>query len=334
MALKRCLAVLLALLAGWGASAETGCWAGFFDYYYHAVENCALADTVAPVDQAEAEERGRWACPVCVEEAAEYGDPKAAVRGGTVVLRVPDAWIAKQPMTAAHVDDSVFFEGSDPLSEVARLAHGTAYQMVMTTYGTAGEAVTDVSVPWFEPENGTELTMNRRHLGAAWYIVLRPVADDRKTLDKKGTLDGTLYCAGARLALHGFGEPSLSLSGTCLWQDDACRLKPKKSKNKRFIEQSRNGLELAVYEDMETFICVIHELEAPGDVEDVTLLLDGVDHDIRLRGYLDGDDAIYCCVLTAAEAEALDHGAEPALEHRPGPEEIFIEERPDRSESE
>ena len=41
--------------------------------------------------------------------------------------------------------------------------------------------------------------------------------------------------------------------------------------------------------------------------------IDGVDCGIRMTGYADGEEGIYCCVLTDAEFNALENGATAEL---------------------
>lgn len=328
------------------------CYAGFFDYYYHAHPKCALAGTVAPVDRDEAERQGKYPCPVCVDDDAKYKGVQSTVRGGTLVIRVPDQWMLDRPAEEtednfdyrydAYADD--FFDGAG-LAEMARQLHGAAYRDLLTEWEAydaarqADESPSEILSLAPEPAHAREpgiapaengLLMHQRHVGGAWYLVYRPGDADRKRLSKDGKLAVDLYFTINTLRAEGTvyaDDPerrgfALNVYPGGLWQNlgHLTTLKPKKSKNKTDFEASSenepdgSSLKLTVYRDMDANICVLHQSPAsPEALIEARLLIDGLDAGIALAGYSDGEDGIYCCVLTDAEVNALKNGAPFAL---------------------
>ena len=342
------LSLLLALLlASALAEDEPQYYAGFFDYYYHAHPKCAVAGTVAPIDRDEAEAQGKYPCPVCVDDDTKYKGVEATVRGGTLVIRVPDQWMLDRPANEmednfnyrydAYADD--FFAGAG-LAEMARQLHGATYRDLLTEWEaydaarqadkSAAEIISLVPKPVHAREPGIAptdggLLMHQRHIGDAWYMVYRPEKNDRKRLSKDGRLAVDLYFTINTLRAegtvdaddrHGF---ALNVYPGGLWENlgEPTTLKPKKSKNKAEFEDEWEYkpegyfLDWTVYRDMETNICVLHRFPAAtAPLAEAALLIDGADSGIRLTGYDDGEnDGVFCCVLTDAEVDALKNGA-------------------------
>lgn len=309
--------ILLALLpiAPARAASEQKCWAGFFDYYYHAAQQCALAGTTSEVTLNEALAQNKTPCPVCVDDSRRYKKVESIVRGGTVVIRVPDAWLRAREDDAYEIDYvaepwQAQYTGARADAEVAEQLHGEGYRAFLDVAAAKGEAYTgddDIPmgcVPELVPGDG-DLVMNRRHIGGAWYLTLRPSEEGRKRLEKKKKLDVDLKFSLNQLALR---DGILSVGKRNEWEDKFLTLKPDKSKAAPTGWQ-RDGLELSVFQESGANICVIHLSAAAPSTEGAALLIDGVDSGIRMDGYPGDGDAIFCCVLTDGEMSALEAGA-------------------------
>ena len=75
-----------------------------------------------------------------------------------------------------------------------------------------------------------------------------------------------------------------------------------------------DNLTLSVYEAMDTHIAVFHEPNGNTDVlENVGLDIGAHKTDVLMNGYMSGKKAVFCCVLTDAELQALENGAVPKL---------------------
>ena len=314
----KCLAILMlaaavALCAAAPAEEADAYWAGFFDYYYHSAKDCALAGTVSPIDQETAIAQDKYLCPVCADDSRKYSGVDAAVRGGTLVVRVPDAWMASRPAseTGDNPDwDTRKFEGSAAAEALAELLHGADYRAALAQ---ADGGLPVARVPDIFPDAGGFM-MNRRHIGGAWYLTYRPGADIRKALEKQKKLDVALRFTVYTLTRRG---DALTAFGGGLWADEAFTLKPERSKNEVMLKRdaTQDGApQLAVYDDMGACICVLHQQPAlQSCLAGASLRIDGVDCGIRMTGYADGEEGIYCCVLTDAEFNALENGATAEL---------------------
>ncbi len=314
-------ALLLAALLPAGARAEADAaeyWAGFFDYYYHAAPRCALAGTVSPVTLEEAQAQGKFACPACVDDETTYKGVDATTRGGTLVIRVSDAWLQQRSGEDLEADFEGYwageFTGTEAATQLAGLLHGAAYRAFLEAAGKSAAMDTALVPDVPLPEGG--LLLNRRHIGAAWFLTMRPDAEGLKELEKKGRLYvdlgfnvNTLTMIGSALDVY--------VSGQWLNGGESTRIKPKESKNKTRFKLESDVLSLAVYKDMGINICVLHHRGfGAHPLDGATLRIDGVDQGLRLNGYDTGKDAIFCCVLTEAEALALEGGASVELSPR------------------
>ena len=312
---------ILALLAVLALSAcaradEAQCYAGFFDEYYHAAANCALAATVSPVSVKEAEDQGKLPCPACVDDEAGYKGIEAAERGGTLVIRVPDKWMEERP--AGETEDnfehywSGEFTGREADMLLSEQLHGAAYRELLAALEDDAPIHRAISrVPDIELDAGA-LLMNRRHIGAAWLLTYRPAEAARKALEKDGRLQIPLYFTVNQLTLQ---KDALNVYGGGLWRDKEFRVKPQKSKNATRFEAESDGLRLQVFRDMDVNICVLHlDSPDPDRLAGASLLIDGADRGIRMDGYDAGGHAVYCCALTDGEVRALENGAAAGIE--------------------
>ena len=307
-------ALLLCALLASAVAESQGCWAGFFDYYYHASPDCAYAVGVALTDQKEAEAQGKYPCPVCVQDGKKYKGLECATRGGTVLLRMPDAWMASRK----QIKENETFPwgwsstGDAARGELANRLHGDAYARFLADYAESGYAEAKACAPGLAGGEDLQI-MCQRHLGGAWYLVLRPGESARQTLKKKRRLQVDLRFVRSLVQMEN-GE--ITVTDDATWTDEHYTLKPKKSSNKTAFQQSYQGLALTVYRDMDANVCVVRE-DAPGFAlpQGARLLIDGVDAGIAMDGYEEDGGYVYCCLLTDGEVDALKTGAEPIVAH-------------------
>ncbi len=313
-----CAALLTGALPA-GAQNPPEYYAGFFDYYCHAHPKCALAGTVAAVDRAEAEAAGKFPCPVCMDDEAQYAGVESVARYGTLVIRVPDAWMDGQPdTTLADNSASVYYgsyAGEAADSYLARALHGAAYRACLNAM-TSGAPVDGIMCrePGVNAPEGA-LMMSRRHIGAAWYLVYRPEEAAREEMRSMGSLALSLYFDLDALTLQ---DDTLTPSHRLKWQDGAFLLHPQPSKNVTDFTTERDGLSLEIYREMDANICVLHWAVpdgGPNPVDptgDFMLRIDGCwdfFNGIDIHGYRADDTLVFCGVLTDAEANALKNGA-------------------------
>lgn len=308
-----CAALALAAPA---RAAESLCYAGFFDDYYHAAGKCALAANVSSVSLKEAEGQGKLPCPACVDDAASYKGVEATERGGTLVIRVPDKWMEERP--AGETEDnfkhywSGEFTGREADLLLSEQLHGAAYRELLASLEDDAPIHRAISrVPDIELDAGT-LLMNRRHIGAAWLLTYRPDENARQALEKDGRLQIPLYFTVNQLTLQ---KGALNVFAGGLWQDGEFEIKRKKSKNETRFEAEFDSLRLQVFRDMDVNICVLHlDKPDPDRLAGASLVIDGTDRGIRMDGYDAGGHAVYCCALTDGEVRALENGAVAAIE--------------------
>lgn len=318
------IGALLAAMSAYPAFAEesSALYAGFFDSYYHAAERCALAGTVSEISLREAKAQGKYPCPACVDDDIRYKGVRSVIRGGTLVVRVPDDWMQRQQSDAKGTlsIETLWlgdYSGRDAELAISELLHGADYRAFLDALASRGSASTGdgegpehARVPDIALADGA-LTMNRRHIGAAWYLVIRPGEADRASLADHSRVSAGLGFEVEQLRMQG---NALTVSRLQRWQDPDFSIKPKKSKNKTRFMIEQGDLALAVYDDMQSNICVIRQGNVAGvSLADAALTIDGVAVETRMNGYFDGTYAIFCCMLTDAEADALEGGAEAAI---------------------
>ena len=322
MPLRKHLPVIVAALAamalGLSGAAET-VWTGFFDHCYHAAPNCALANgALAPIDRDEAVEKKALApCHACVVDSAAYDGVEAVMRAGTVVVRVPDDWAAQAGASRDLSSASSFTplwsadaDGAEANRLLARLLHGEAYVDALAQIADGRPCRADLALPEVNIPDVECQLLNARHIGGAWLFTLRPGEAVREAMAEDDRLDvelriflGTVSVEGGRLT---------AACNRAVADDRPLSLN--RTRNSVTFGAEYDGFDLTAYGERDAYICVIHEHEPdPDRLEGVRLLLDGVDCDIEMNGYLGGEGATYCCTLAEGELEALLLNAQPSL---------------------
>lgn len=259
------------------------------DLYYHENPACA-----ARTDREEDPE-AKFPCPVCVPEEID-GEPSCVERGGTYVLRIPDKWMASRPEKEIHgvfagtsVDE---YRGEAGQEKLAELLHGAEYNDFLADYAANGYAETRVFTPTCI-ENG--LVMNLRHIGGAWYLTMHEPPEEIYLR----FFTGDMWMENDTLHVHEYLE----------WGDYDYELKPvRKSDRGAAFEAEYIGFDIAIYDEMDTKIVVVHEWAADRDLLENARLIIGAEAPVMLNGYMNGDQGVFCGVLTDAEAAAIADG--------------------------
>lgn len=319
--MKRLLIVLSALLMLLGAARAEGAYyhdaLDLLEICYHATPLCVDANGADDeITLADAQAKGLLPCPICVQEAADPQGVRAVARGGTYVLKMTDEWMNSRTDVGGVFGFTTpgIYAGTDGLEPLSQRLHGDAYVSFVEAIQDGGTASAPAYYPGIYPQND-ELEMCQRHIGGAWYTVLRPNEAARSAMAKEGKL---------RMYLRFFGGESSYKDGTLTlgegdeWGDDQYELKFEKMGSDAVFAKDYGGFDLSIFEELGANIFVLHEHGADADLlEEVGLTLDGQDTGVSLTGYMAGADAVYVGVFTAPEAARVKGGAALALSREP-----------------
>ena len=310
--MKRILLLALALLFCLPAAlAESdGYWTTNDDWYYHLSAWCGGADGMVPISLNGAEAFGKYPCPVCVPEEGGAAEIQVVVRGGTVILRVPDAW-----MDSLEMDSSSFYIWDEKLSgaeadeALSAQLHGEAYAQFVSGFRQNGSAEAWVRVPGVGRVG--DIVLSQRHLGGAWCFALLPERLNNSwnvELDINGRL---LQAADGVLNVHYAQEAALTYR-------EVLQLIHAYDAERVFAREG--GVEVGVYRAQGMNIAAIYQRpEDKNRMLGARLYIGGVDTGAKLNGWLNEETELgfYCCVLTDAELHALQEGAEIELHSTP-----------------
>lgn len=300
---RKCLScwmgiVLAVALMGAGANGEEtrGFYTSNADLYYHLLEACGGVTGRVPISQRAAEAFGKYACPVC-SPGSNAEAPRAAVRGGTVVVAVSDGYLAGQALEGVfNWNQSAPVNEADAEEMLAEYLNGDDYLAFMNSYAEKGVAQGVARLP--ELVSGGML-LSRRHLEGVWYLAMRPDA----SLNQVWTVD---------LRIRGF---SLHMEQNALYQSfdfqttpEQIRLQLERAQEATIYEASQGALSVSVYHEINTNIAVFYD-RTGNDLEGAgALCIGGRTPCVEMSGYQDADAWVYCCVLTEAELAALERG--------------------------
>ena len=268
--------------------------------YWHANASCQ-GEILLEADSVE----GCFACPVCVQEEVD-AEITAVERGGTIILKMPDSWASSRKNIGSVFGWSPadVYEGEEALEQVAVNLHGDAYNAFMKAWEETGSAEAWRWVPGIYPENN-ELFMNQRHIGGAWYVTMRP---DKVSGD---SIEIYLRFFGGVIEAEG---DQVTVDGNDEWGDPDYKLRFSEKQNKsRSFAQDYGDFSIDIYDELDTHIAVIRQKNADKDLLEGVRLTVEDQPDIILNGYMDGDNAVYCCTLTDGEDHLIRSGAQVKL---------------------
>lgn len=277
------------------------------DIYYHIYANCGGAEGMVPLSKEAADEFQKHICPLC-DPIKDDISARSVARGGTVVSCIPQSWLDDPKKTTQGVfaqPAEYEYQGNEMYARLSELLHGEKYAAFIEEYRANGRAETTVRVPDIIWDNG-ELIMNQRHFGGAYYIVFRP----------KNAFEDS-YATHARFFEHDICMENDVLYETVGWEwndyDFNIALERIEG-DKTAYSGGNDSLKISVFREMDANIAVITEKNADKNrISRVLFSINGLDTGIEMSGYMDGKDAVYCCVLTDAEYKLIKNGAEISI---------------------
>ena len=273
------------------------------DIYAHSTGDCCgLGGRVVNPDAS-------FPCPVCMSEELP-AKITASERGGTVIVRIPDAWMEKQTGFTQPFfgDGSREYTGEEARTRLAADLRGQAYADFLDQWQGTGSAE---AVMWSASIASGEklLLMNDRKLGNASYFVLRPSGKAKETLN-------------VNLSLFRYGAEAegdiLRIWRDADWNSKKHALKLTKDDAEAAFTGEYSGCRLTLYEtEAGVYAAVIYKYGA--DKADLFYLWLRIDNreNIVMNGYMHKDKGVYCCVLTKGEAQMIMDGREVVIENAP-----------------
>ena len=299
---------LLTLLAGACLAEDaSGYWTRREDLYYHLNESCVGALDAVPISGTATQAFGKYPCPVCVPVEGDGTGVRAAARGGTIVLRFSDAWMAEPELTGVFgwSVDSVY-EGAAGETKLAEYLHGEAYNAFLAEYARSGSATVEAREPDVVAIHG-ERILSRRHIGGYWYVVVRPAEKFGDSWGMYWRIDGLQLCMENGALRTNFEQQTVEETLEVALE--------RESGASPVYSAAAEGFSIEIYRALDMNVAVIYEARGDADALENACLLLGSCAQIELCGYMDGDSAVYCCVLDNAELEALRSGVDARLLH-------------------
>ena len=283
------------------------------DLYYHVNAGCGGLTGMTAVSAEDAKNSGKFPCPVCVPDDTQWQTDIAAVaRGNTIILRFADSDLAKPELTGVF---GFSFPETAPVSEAASFLseylHGDDYNRALQEI-ESGSVDTIVRMPDVLPidADGQDvlMIMNRRHIGNAWYYVIRPKDPVGDTWNMYWRINGLkLETSGDEIQLT-FEQQTL---------EDTRSLSTPQFSDPAAFSRLYDGCKVEVFTDAGTDVCsnvaVITQFDADPDYMENSMLCIGDQVRIPVSGYMSGTDGIFCCILTDAEYACLANGAKAAI---------------------
>lgn len=325
--MKRVMLLLLCLALFGGAWAEEAdvdepVWMSanlMDDYYFHATEKCPLATgEEAWQARTSAERVKKSPCPVCWEDETDYseldgveGDPlECFERGGTLVIRISDYAIRARMNGAsmpAQVPTDLLYENDRQDDDIARLVHGAAYADWANAAVSGASAQLTAYIPDLDAENTDALLMSRRHIGAAWVLVVRPNADERAALKRGGYyhLPMALYEADLRVSTYEAGSTLRQGDGSKRWTGTVSLLPQPSAGEEVYRRTEDDGADYPIYVIRDGGVNTAVIRNNYYRESDLTERFRYCGQTTKLTGYVDGKQVVFVCALTDGEVRAL-----------------------------
>lgn len=290
------------------------------DFYFHAAEGCRLATGEEGWHaRVFAELMKKSPCPICWEDGEKYlgidgveGEPlECFERGGTLVIRISDWAIAARMSGASEpgqVPEALLYENDRQDDDIARLVHGNAYVAWVESAVPGSEQALTAYIPDLDADRTDALLMSRRHIGAAWVLVIRPNEKDRASLKKEEYyhLPMVFYKADLRVSTYDAGSLIAQGEGSARWAGDVALL-PQKSAGEVVAsrDESFSG-DYSVYVVKDGGIHTAVFRKPHYRESDLSNWFQYCGQMTRLTGYVDRKDVVCICALADGEVRALE----------------------------
>ncbi|MBP3653093.1 MAG: WG repeat-containing protein [Clostridia bacterium] len=235
------------------------------------------------------------ACLMLLAAAALAEDVESAIRGKTLIIRMPDAWIQEKIQDAApHVgwwgDDGQSWSWKSPASE-----------WMLSLFIMNGSAPAEGSAILPAYMYGGEMEMSLNRIGESWYAVLRlEEASDSKDIQYElCNVDYGISDMGVLTAK----EESCVTVEMALNPQDMSAMQPD-------FTARYDNIKISLFPALGATAAVIVEENADKDLlREVQMLVDYSCGPL-LNGYMDGEDAVYCCMVSNETAQDIRNGAQ------------------------
>lgn len=290
------------------------------DFYFHAAKGCRLATGEEGWHaRVFAELMKKSPCPVCWEDGEKYlgidgveGEPlECFERGGTLVIRISDWAIAARMSGASEpgqVPEALLYENDRQDDDIARLVHGDAYVDWVNHALPGTEQALTAYIPDLDADRTDALLMSRRHIGAAWVLVVRPNDKERASLKKEEYyhLPMVFYKADLRVSTYDAGSLIAQGDGSRRWAGDVGLL-PQKSAGEVVAsrDESFSG-DYSVYVVKDGGINTAVFRKPNYRESDLGNWFQYCGQMTRLTGYVDRKDVVCICALADGEVRALE----------------------------
>lgn len=231
---------------------------------------------------------------------AEENTPRAIIRGNTAVVAIPHEWLNDYCSRIYKPNERlVSFQSYAYYAEESWLKENLdadEYLSFMADYTSDGNAYyLDLDMDVFcdaEFSSTNRFKMSKRYLNDTWYLVFR-----------QEDMNFNLACEYAATQIFGSNKIELiEQAADTLPESEIYR---RQFNGNPVYEIGVGNLKISIFQELGTNIAVVTE-RAPDKnrISKVGLHI-GKFEAIEVSGYMDGDSAIYCCVLSDEEVEQL-----------------------------
>lgn len=243
-------------------------------------------------------------------------DVMSVSRGGTIVVSMDYGMLREayygDPFFTADPD---VYTGEEAVQLAKSMLPEAEYQKFSEEYARTGEAEATAYVLSHAGNDGgsfreSDLFMDTRLIGTKWITITRPV----EPVDKIWSLRPNVN----RMALRAKdGKLEVEVTGWGGGLDSS--LTPVRMQGAKANTQLRQGsLKIDAYNlcdqlGVPVYIAVIRDMRAADkSVWDVSFRIGDIKRS-GLMGYVDGKDAVFCCILNDHEVKLLENGVEASL---------------------
>lgn len=233
----------------------------------------------------------------------------AVARGRTIVVRISDEWM--EPLSMDPPFGLSSFTCANEVEERIRLTYlfsDSERDSFLNLADAFGYNEETIRRPNISDVDNDLIVMNSRRMEDCWYMVIRPDKSFKNTYSMQmsfSDVSATLQFDQLTVSTEGETAPATYQLNVQSAND-----------SKAIFEKSGGKLRMVVFDELGAYIAVIYKKNATSsEAKYAQLTIKGLDHIIELEGYKDGSKAVYCCVLSDSEMQALKDGATIALSH-------------------